>query len=97
MRSVCEPPDANVSVAGWLSQYAPLTQPQLLRLDPPESVARFTTRPCVVFIAYTGEPLASASENCRNSESLVFVLFRPAMRSHSVYGLPDGALNGTST
>src|SRR5437660_3237119 len=97
MRSVCVPLFANVTVVACDSQYAAFCHPQAFRLPAVASVARFTSSPDVVLIGYAGEPLASASENCTQSESLNFELPVACSRSHSVYGVPAVALNVTST
>src|SRR5438309_1779508 len=70
MRIVCVPLVPNVSVVACDSQYALLTQPQLLLLEADQSVARFTSRALVLFIGYTLTPFADASENCTQTESL---------------------------
>src|SRR5882672_3276930 len=97
IRSVCAPDVAKETVVACDSQYAAFCHPQPLRLVAVLSVARLTRSASVDSIGYTLDPLARASENCTQTESLNFELASACRRSHSVYGVPAAALNDTST
>src|SRR5678815_590651 len=97
MRSTCVPVDGNVTVTGWVIQYAPCCQPQSARLVAAASLARFTSNADVDPIGSIGPPAAWASENCTHTESLYLLLLSAFIRSQKVYGVFASAVKVTST